>query len=505
MLKVQKRKGRHGGKKLLAAAAALALIAGGTAALHLLREEKEPLPVQRTSGGSIVSRNTEEIVRMRIQVRGREPWSASRNEEGKMTIDGTEGWYVDETLGERLEDALANIVYEDILTGNPEDYRDRLADFGLDDPVLTATAVYSDGTEITLRIGDASGIDDADFRYMTVDGDDRLYAVAGSLMQDLGIEAELLHPVEQPEIQISRIDRIRILNGDGGIRAEWRLEGSITDGDAAENWYAVIRKHDRAGGAGDPADETGIRYSADQEQIGNLKKNAGNLMLGLYVAEAAEADPAEYGLDTPKAVIEIHMAEGSTGHITEYGAFNVASREEETLLLTIGAARNEMTDYALYRDAIYTVNHFTVAALTETDPMSTLARYPVTVPIETLSALTVERRDGAEEEFRLTYTSVPGESEGDPDRTVSSCTRNGEPYSYETFAAIYERMRVVTVSGKLPDGWEKRDTETRFIFQTMSGKTHVVELSPYDGMHDAVTVDGSTLFYLIRGGMDPEF
>jgi hypothetical protein len=28
-----------------------------------------------------------------------------------------------------------------------------------------------------------------------------------------------------------------------------------------------------------------------------------------------------------------------------------------------------------------------------------------------------------------------------------------------------------------------------------------VELSDYDGIHDAVTLDGYTLFYLIKGGM----
>ena len=60
----------------------------------------------------------------------------------------------------------------------------------------------------------------------------------------------------------------------------------------------------------------------------------------------------------------------------------------------------------------------------------------------------------------------------------------------------------MTVSGILPENREMRPAETRFIFHTLSGKTHIVELSPYDGMHDAVSVDGSAVFYLIRGGMD---
>ena len=83
---------------MLAAAAALLLTAGGTAAAFLLQEEKESLPVQPERGGAIVSRKAEEVVRVQIRVRGREPWSASRNAEGKMMLEGADGWYADETL-----------------------------------------------------------------------------------------------------------------------------------------------------------------------------------------------------------------------------------------------------------------------------------------------------------------------------------------------------------------------------------------------------------------------
>ena len=62
-------------------------------------------------------------------------------------------------------------------------------------------------------------------------------------------------------------------------------------------------------------------------------------------------------------------------------------------------------------------------------------------------------------------------------------------------------MLVVSVSGTLPQGAEWGKTHTKYTFRTVSGRTHTVELSDFDGMHDAVTLDGETLFYLIRGGM----
>ncbi len=42
---------------------------------------------------------------------------------------------------------------------------------------------------------------------------------------------------------------------------------------------------------------------------------------------------------------------------------------------------------------------------------------------------------------------------------------------------------------------------TKYTVNTVSGAVHTVELSDYDGIHDAVKVDGYTLFYLIKGGM----
>ena len=410
---------------------------------------------------------------------------AERRGDGELRIEGAEGWTVDEVLGERIEDALANLVYEDILTENEADYADRTEEFGLDEPTLTVEVRYTDGTELRFRIGDDSGLEDEDFRYMTVDGDPRLYAVAGSLAEDLQVEQELLHPVVQPEIQQSRIDRITVMDGDENVVAEWSLAGSITDADAGSSWRVSFP----------------VEYPVDQDQMVSLKKNAENLRVGLYVEEGSAGYPEKYGLDRPKRILEIHMAEGTTGLISDGGAYYVQDRPEQTVRFCIGDSRNEMTDYCLYDGTIYTINHFTAAAITETDPMTTLARYPVTVPLENLGRMEIIREDGSRDVYELTYTLVPPETEDGEAETVVTCRKNGEELEYKVFEAFYERWLTVDVSGRLPEGWEKKETQTTYVFQTLSGRTQTVELSPFDAMHDAVTVDGQTLFYLIKNGM----
>ena len=40
-----------------------------------------------------------------------------------------------------------------------------------------------------------------------------------------------------------------------------------------------------------------------------------------------------------------------------------------------------------------------------------------------------------------------------------------------------------------------------FTFTQYDGTTHTVTLTDFDAFHDAVTLDGMSLFYLIKGGM----
>lgn len=452
------------------------------AAVRLNWEEAmEEAPSQPDTRGSLVNRNADEIRRVTVRLRGQEPWSAARDEDGRLRMEGEENWELNTTLGQRIENALANVVYEAVLTEDPAEYKDRLAEFGLDDPLVTASAEYTDGASITLHIGNASGLEDADYRYMTVEGDPRLFAAAGSFLEDLQFESALLRPVEQPEIQTARLDRITVMDGEENILKEWSLMGSITDQDADDSWYLKI-----------PA-----VYPADCETMNNLKKNAGSLRLGIWVADADKSALSEYGLETPERILELHMAAGTTGQTGEDGVYDIRDWPEETLRFEIGKAKNELTDYVLFGGAVYTVNRFTLETLTEARPEETLARYLITVPLDSLKQITVTDTSeaGAKE---ITVYELERDSEGN-----TACRKNGQAISWSAFEAAYERLLVVTVSGKLPEGWEKRETFKTIELRTLSGKTHTLELSPYDALHDAVTVDGGTMFYLYREGLTP--
>ena len=492
MQKVERQKHKDRGRKRLIGLllCAVLLIGGVTAGILLSNKAKEEeIITHQHITGAITQKNAEDLKSLTVTQRGKDSWTAVREEDGSMRLQTEDEsmpvtWLVDEHIAGRLTDAAVNLTYDDIFTENREDWEPDAEDFGLRDPLVTAVFRYTDGTEVTAYFGDSADADDNAYYYMTIDGDDRLYAVAAGTLEDLNTEKELLHPVQALEIRSALLDRLTVRNGDGTVRKEWTLQGQVSDRDAAENWMLTVP----------------FEYPADYDAMKNLRDSAENLALGVYIGEAEEEALKQCGLDQPTAVIELHMAEGSTGTVSDAGVYDVVDWEERTETLTIGSSKSEMVAYVRFGDEIFTISHFSVNVFTETDPLSTVARYAVATPLNSLERLTVEKAEGTDE-YRIEKIEVSGDAEQTEDTPQYRCLKNGEEISYDTFSAAWERLLTVTVSGRLPKDWELKEAHTKYTLRTVSGGAHTIELSDYDGMHDAVTLDGHTLFYLIKGGM----
>ena len=468
---------------LLAAAVLLALAWGGAALLKQKEQNEPDEPAHIKRSGSLAQRAPEDLLSLSVTRRGGESWTVVQDEDGTLHLEDETGWTVDESLGERMRDAAVNPVYEDILTEDAEDWKEAEADFGLTDPRVTAVITYRDGETLTLKIGNGAELDEQTVYYMTTGEDDRLYVVPGGLFDDLNAERAMLHPVRQPEILQALLDRITVYDADGTVRAEWQLQGSIESRTAQENWLVTVP----------------FVYPADYDTMKNLRENAENLRLGIFEGEATEGRKQAVGLDGQGARIELHMVAGSTGTVSDEGVYDVQEHPETTVTLYLGGKKSDLADYVGFEDEVFSVNHFTLSVFTDTDPLSTASRYPVLMPLSSLDSLTVEK-DGQTDEYCLIREQA---GEGEDAETTIRVIKNGEEISYDAFSAAYDRLLVVTVSGKLPDGAEVGDMHTIYTFRTLDGGTHTVALSDFDAMHDAVTVDGHTLFYLIKNGMTP--
>ena len=480
MQKVERKQHRERKKsrRLLAAAAFLLLVCSITAAVLLSREPEKPPEREERHWGMLIDRQADELVSVTVQRRGDRPWTLLRTVSGILMPEDESGWTVAEQQDALLQESVTQLRYEEILTEDPAVYREEPESFGLAEPLVTVTARYTDGTETVLHIGNDTGLEDG-WHYMTAEGDDRLYAVSSAVAEDLNVEYAVLRPVPRPEIYAALLDAITVMDG-GKTAAEWKLQGQVTDRDAGSSWTVTVP----------------FRYPADEEAVQNMKKSAENIRLGVYTAPATEENLAKYGFGASGRTLIFHMAAGSTGTVGETGVYDVTEHPESTVSISIGSDADELACYVRFGDEIYTVSTFTLSAFINADPMGTTARYPVLTPLDSLESVTVET-NGGRSEYRL-QEKENAEGEQESSRV---CLLNGREIPWESFEAAYNRLLTVTFSGTLPDGAQWKEPYKKYTFRTLSGGTHTVALCDWDGMHDAVTVDGYTLFYLIRGGM----
>ena len=496
MQKVERRRHRkrRPGRLAVVLLCAAFLAAGVTAGLLLHRtaeeESGEGLPAARERiTGSIIQRTTDEVDSVTVTQRGKTPWTVVQTRHSILEMKPEEGsgeaaWTVDSDMTRIIIDIASNLEYSDVFTENRADWEPEAKEFGFLDPLVTAEFRFTDGTQVTVKVGNSTDPADNDSYFMTVDGDDRLFALDAGTVNDLNTEKELLHPVPTPVVRSSLLDRITVKNGDGTVRTEWTLQGDVKDQDAAENWLMTAP----------------VVYPADYDQVKNLKKNAENLLLGVYVGEADEETLNRCGLDEPTAVIELHMAAGTTGTIGVTGAYDIQECEERTETFIIGSKKNDLTAYARYGDQVFTVGNFSIDVFVKAKPMDTIARYVVITPLNSMDSLTVEKQGEETVRYKIERKAVSEASDTD-ENDGYSCTKNGEEIDYKVLSANWDRLLTVTVSGRLPKDYEPQAVHTRYTFHTVSGKTHVLELRDFDAMQDAVTLDGHTLFYLIKGGM----
>ena len=471
------RKEKKHGRALWIAAAALLLAGSVAAAVLLTRKTETEIPDLPVSGGTLMNRGTEEVESVTITRKGEEPWTLTRGEDGKMHLNGDEDWAAESATAQMLLESLANLAYEEVLTDNPEDYRGSEAVFGLEEPSVTARARFADGQEITIRLGDRVP-GEQEWYYMTVDGDDRLFAVSRGQAEDLDPSPDILHPVKQPEIFSVLLDRITIAGTDGNVTAEWRLRGSITDRDVSTNWELTAP----------------VQYPADDKSIETLKKAAEALHLGMYVEEATRENLEKRGLLRPAWTLTLHMAAGSTGKVSGSGAYDVEERPESTVVIDIAESEDGLYHYVRFGNEIDKTAYMTLAPFLKTKALDTAARYLFATPLNSLAGMTVEK-NGSTTEYTFKRGIVTDEDTGE---TRTACLKNGTEISWDAFEALYDRLLTVNITGKLPADAEIGNAHIKITLRTVNGGAHTIILSDWDGMHDAVTIDGGTLFYITR-------
>lgn len=471
---------------LLAAVLALTL-----ALIQLTRQEPQNAVSDAPAADQVLlfAYPPEDVLSVDVRIEDEPRWQVVQDAEtGLFVLQGDDGFMLSQTMTSLIQEGARTLTCESILSENPSEYAEHLADFGLDTPSRIASITFRDGRVITVRIGDRAPHTNA-WYYMTIDGDDRLYALSTGMVNALSLSRESLREVTQPVIHKTRIDRITLTDASGTPVAQWALQGSIEASDALDRWQITQP----------------YVYPASAQSISALLQNAANLRLGAYVAPATAENLTSYGFDEPRMTIDIHMAEGTIGTTNAEGVFTTEDWPESAVTLVIGGARSDLVDYVLFGDSIYVSSHFTVGVFLNADVRSSMNRYPVLTALGNLSSLLI-MQDGQSTEYVITRTErVEPNNELATDEYGSiiydfTITCNGSPVSYTAFEAAYEQLITVSVSGLLSesDVWDPIP-HTTMTFTDTDGTVHTVSLHDCGLLHDAVSVNGHTVFYIGKG------
>lgn len=485
--KKQRKSLRHSRMWLLLCAVALA----GCVTAGILLNPPEPPQPEHTHdpSGVLAEYETTQVQRMAVTLREGGGWAAVQSG-GGLILEDDPAYTVSVDMAASMLAAARRISYQAVLAQEAASWADRTADFGLADPRVMLDVTYDDGSRWVIRIGDMFSHENGSAYYMQVEGDERLFALDKGSAEALMVERALLHPVTQPVLHKARFDRISLTDGQGQVLAEWALQGTI-GGNAQDRWLLTAP----------------VQYPADGEAMSTLQDHLANLRLGAYVGAATPENLEACGFDQPRLTLTVHQAAGAIGTTGADGVYAVSQWPEETFTLTVGGAKNDMVDYVLVGGEICLASHFTLEVFLNMEPASTLSRYTVPVALGNLKRLTLRTQAG-----EAVYEVIRTERVAENNQLLTdgagnvlydvSCTLNGGEIGYAAFESAYNELLKVTVSGYLPDGWQQEEApHTTWIFEAATGESHTLELVRFDAMHDAVLLNGSALFYLIRDGM----
>ncbi|MBR1685777.1 MAG: DUF4340 domain-containing protein [Clostridia bacterium] len=477
----KKRRDRPAGTKwlLLLIPLALLLLIGG---ILVYREEGRVKFTPRTfRDGTIVSRETDEVARIAVTLPNGS-WSAVQSMPGVLTEES--GFTLSAFYSATYLQAAAVVGYEDRFTEDEADYAERLEEFGLTENAVRVEITYTDGETLGFAIGDRSTEADVSYYYMIADTEPGLFGVSVSMAEDWRRDPQALREFTQLSLQSSRIDRIEITDLQSGGERVWALSGSITDADASDTWEVC----------------SPFRYPADGTEMIAFLQAIGNLRFGSLAGDAETVRKQTPGLEEKRTELRFHLQEGMGTVTGEDGQVETTVFPEEECILTVWGEKNEQVLYVQSGEEMYLMSLLTLGPVMEKRPEDTVSRYPVQVEISDLRRLIIsDNASGTQTEYVITRENA--DTEDEEERV--SVTENGVDLPYATFSARYLPLEMVTVSGRIPEGYEiSGDAHTEYTFEKTDGTVHTIRLYPFDQMHDAVQVDDyPVLFYLIRGGL----
>ncbi len=481
--KRKQKKALKQGKLILTISLGVAVVIAGILFAYAKKEQAKPYiaPDVPLTSATLKTAEQADIISLEVHLKDEEDYVLF-NREGSLYLEQA-AEPINSLMAADILDCLMPLAAQETLTDDMTPYLEHLGDFGLEDPLIELTVHYTDGETLQIKVGDEAP--ENGHRYMMLSGDSHLYLCTTALYDALYFNHRLFYQADQITMASTRIDQITVAGPEGETLFQYSLAKGFsyeadTSDETVQNSFFLTAP---------------VNYPADSEWISPILTALENFVLGPKVAADTPENRALYGLTEPEYVLTVHQAQGIESATDSQGVITRSPAPERTDVFELGGAYTDTLRYLAYNGNLHLFNRYQLVFVKDLKPLETLQKNPLDVPMALLKAFVID--EDRYELDRIEQANEDGQTE-----IVLTVTKNGQEYDAALFESRYEKLAQVTVSGRLPSSFAPSGEVLRTIkLELHTGEARTITLMPFDGLHNAVGVDGVYLYYLIQGGL----
>ncbi len=360
-------------------------------------------------------------------------------------------------------------------------------DFGLLAPSVKVIVHPTKGQAWSFAFGDQVPFEN--LYYFEYKEEEAVYTVEIGFFDMFNWQGNFLVAIEDLGIHRQRVDQIDFTLHEQNQRVVLKLKDEGED----QLFYWMM--------------ESPVTYPVDPQAMDSLLTEVQSLYLGAYVAEGSEENLEKYGFKTPLVTITITQKAATLGRVGMEGVYETKDYPEEETTLVVGAVEGDYVYYGLVYGKIYLISSLNTSLIKGVHYKELLLKKPALLPLETLEEIRVmDEGEGrtAKAAYQIQKVKIESDEQapagdGQEEKIEITASLDGKPIDQPTFKLGYTALAQVSAAGLLPDNYSWGKTIFALEMENEKGRVRVIELAPYDTLHEALRIDGEAIFYIRKG------